>query len=137
MLKTAHIPNTPMKILLEPYYFNLYGLTVKIPSGYAFDGLSIPRLLQWIVNMNETQNTETALAHDFLYSKLSGICDKYEADWYLRDNIKTSKIKSTIIFLWVYYFWGSSYKTDTNYKKYEKEIQEARRELWFDISLTD
>ena len=136
MLKTGWIPNTPMKILLEPYYFNLYGNTIKIPAWYAYDWLSIPRPLQWLVDMNETQNQEAGLSHDFLYSKLSGICSKHKSDYYLRDNVKTSEKKSTIIFLWVYYFWDSSYKTDTNYKKYEKQIKEMREELWFNISLT-
>ena len=131
MLKTAYVPWTPMKIILEPYYFDFFGQCVKIPAGYAFDGLSIPRELQWLVNMNETQNQEAGLEHDFLYSKLSEkISSKIDSDYHLRYRVKCSKFRATIIFLWVDYFWKSSYRTDSNYIKYEKEIKNLRKKLW-------
>lgn len=88
-MQAIFIQNTPMKMLLDDYKFLFGKVYVIIPKGYAFDGLSIPQVFQWIVNMNETQNIEAGLEHDYLYSELAkDICDKIEADEHLENRVK-------------------------------------------------
>lgn len=73
-MKAYFIEKSPMKILLEDvkYYPEEFSLETQIiPKGYAYDGLSIPRAFQWIVNMNLTQNIKAGLFHDFEFSQLT------------------------------------------------------------------
>ena len=127
-MKTYSIEHTPMKILLEPEYFSWRWKTYKIPAWYAFDGLSIPQVFQGIVNMNDTDKIKAWLDHDWLYSDVSQTwITRYEADMKLDDDIWWHEWK--IMFLWVRIWWLFSYKQDRNYKKYKKEIEEAREKL--------
>jgi len=50
------IYNSPMKILVKDYQYIYKGKIIVIKAGYAFDGLSIPRPCQWLVDMNGTEN---------------------------------------------------------------------------------
>lgn len=131
MLKTAFIPNTPIKIVLEDYYLTYNGIAYKIPAWYAFDWLSIPRVFQWVVDMNMTDNIAIGCLHDYFYSQLSGknkrfsdevllnMLGEYNAWW-----------RCCIVYLWVHFFGFTAYRKDSNYDKYRFEIHEARKQLW-------
>lgn len=136
-MKTYFIPNTPMKILLEEveYFKSPFSFErVVIPKSYCFDGLSIPRYLQWLVDMNKTKNILAWLIHDYEFSEISDIWFM-EANKRLRRNLDCTFIAKWIIWGWVSTFWWFSYKKDSNYKLYKKEIQKARIKLNL-ISLT-
>jgi len=135
-MKVVFIENTPMKILLEPYYFSINGKSYKIPQWYAFDGLSIPRPCQWLVDMNDTENIEAGLEHDFWYSKISGIQKEIIDKHLLQRTRRNNGKRAVLVYLWVYFFGFLSYQKDSNYKKYEKEIKQKREELWFTISIS-
>lgn len=136
-MKAWFIPNTPMKILLEEHKFMFRGVMVVIPQGYAFDGLSIPQWLQWVVDMNQSGNIEAGLHHDFFYSKLAKyICTRKESDQNLKLELKAGKISKNIVYAGVRVFGKSSYQKDSNYLKYKKEIKEYREKMWMRISIS-
>lgn len=126
-METYSIPNTPMKILLNPVYFEWGKVLHKIPEWYAFDWLSIPSIFQGIVDMNQTNNIKAWLIHDWMYSDLcqlditrklsdKDICDRI----WLPSNI--------LIYIWLRLFWWLSWRKDSNYRKYKEEIIQARLE---------
>jgi len=129
-MKTYSIQHTPMKILLDPIYFEYNGVTEKIPAGYAFDWLSIPQIFQNVVNMNSTNNTLASLYHDFFYSL---VCDipitRKKADKRLKSDIKT--IGRWLVYIWVRLVGWRSWKQDRNYKKYKIQIDKARKQLFY------
>lgn len=129
-MKTSSISKTPIKLLLEDYTFFLDWEMVVIPQWYAFDGLSIPRPCQWLVDMNETDNLEAGLEHDYCYSLVSWISKK-EWDKHLYRAIEKNNgmIRAFLVWLWVYLFWFMAYQKDSNYKKYKKEIIEHKQRI--------
>lgn len=136
-MKVEFIPNTPMKILLEEHRFMFGKIMVIIPQGYAFDWLSIPQWLQWVVDMNETENTEAGLHHDFFYSKIGKyICTRKESDQNLKLELKAGKVSKNIVYAGVRVFGKNSYQKDSNYLKYKKEIKAYREALGFRISIS-
>jgi len=136
-MKLWLVPNTPIKILLEDYYFNYEGIVVKIPRWYAFDWLSIPNYLQWIVNMNESDNITDWLIHDFCYSLISPrFITRQWADALLFHRLKDTnkKWRAILIYIWVFYFGCFSWKKDYNYKKYKTLINKERKRLWIKLN---
>lgn len=133
-MKTQSIDYTPMKVLIEPIYFDYKGVTYKIPAWYVYDWLSIPQAFQWVVDMNQTENERYWLIHDWFYSQVCDIpISRKEADIELKDSIKW--ISGYIIYIWVR-IWGKySWKKDRNYVKYKQQIEQTRKELWLN-SLT-
>lgn len=132
-MKAHFIDYSPMKILLEDeeYFLEEFSMEQRvIPKSYAYDWLSIPRVFQWLVNMNLTQNIRAWLIHDFEYSQLSEVSFR-EANRRLRENLDCTFLSKWIIWLWVTLFGTLSYKRDSNYNKYKKQITNARKELWF------
>jgi hypothetical protein len=131
-LKISFVKNTPMKIVLENFYFDYYGKTLKIPRWYAFDWLSIPRPMQWVVDMNQSNNIISWLIHDYLYSKISWVENRRKIDSHFYYNIRYQNppVKSALVFIGVYYFGGFSFKKDYNYNKYKKEIISVKKDLW-------
>lgn len=130
-MKAYFIDNSPMKILLEDikYYPEEFSLETQIiQKGYSYDGLSIPRVFQWLVNMNLTQNIKAGLIHDFEFSQLTDTSFR-EANVRLRKNLDCSFISRWIVWLWVSTFGYFSFERDSNYKRYKKQIQKAREEL--------
>jgi len=136
-MKIELVENSPMKVLLEDYYFEYQGKTVKIPMWYAFDGLSIPRPLQWLVDMNYTENIKAWVEHDFLYSKLSEhISNRDGSDAHLYRNVKASKTRAVLVYLGVYFFGKPSYRTDSNFEIYKKQIQSYREAMGIGKSIS-
>jgi len=131
-LKVSFVPHSPMKIVLEDYYFDYYGNTLKIPRWYAFDWLSIPRILQNLVDMNQSNNIMSWAIHDYLYSQISPIQDRRQIDSHFYYNIRyiNSPFRSALVFIGVYFFGGFSFKKDYNYVKYKKQITSFRKDLW-------
>ena len=127
-MKTYAIKHTPMKVLLEPIYFEYNGVTEKIPAGYAFDGLSIPQIFQNVVNMNSTNNTLASLYHDYFFSL---VCDipitRKQADMRLLNDIEG--LGRYLIYIGVRLGGWYSWKQDRNYKKYKIQIDKARKQL--------
>lgn len=134
MIKVALIPNTPMKIVLEDYYFQYEGRTHKIPTWFAYDGASIPRFVNFLADRNHNDITIQGAIHDFLYSKASNLYWRYKMDRHMKENIDW--FSQYPIYLWIRSLWWNSYKEDRNYHKYHKEIKEARKDLWFNLSIT-
>ena len=128
-MKTYAIKHTPMKVLLEPIYFEYNGVTEKIPAGYAFDGLSIPQIFQNVVNMNSTDNTLASLYHDYFFSL---VCDipitRKQADMRLLNDIEG--LGRYLIYIGVRLGGWYSWKQDRNYKKYKIQIDKAREQLF-------
>ena len=128
-MKTYAIKHTPMKVLLEPIYFEYNGVTEKIPAGYAFDGLSIPQIFQNVVNMNSTNNTLASLYHDYFFSL---VCDipitRKQADMRLLNDIEG--LGRYLIYIGVRLGGWYSWKQDRNYKKYKIQIDKAREQLF-------
>lgn len=127
-MESYSVPNTPMKILTQPFYFEYDGKTEKIPAWYAYDWLSIPQLFQNVVDMNESNNVVAWLIHDYLYSLACHIIvTRKDADCKLFNDV--DGYGKYAVYIWVRAWWWYSWKKDSNYKKYKKEIEEARRLL--------
>lgn len=137
-MKSDFIPNTPMKILLEEHRFFLREwVMVVIPVGFAYDGPSIPQAMQWVIDMNHTENIKAGLEHDFLYSILAKyICNRKEADQHFKKTVHGNVISKKLVYAWVRGFGWRSYHKDSNYKKYEKEIKEFREKMWMRLSIS-
>lgn len=129
IMRLETIPNTPMKILLEPVYFEFQGQTLKIPVGFAFDWASIPQILNWIIPPNDTNHLQYWLEHDYLYSEVCIECqDRQDADIHYVKDMKPTLLQ-WIIYTWVR-FWGwLSWKKDVNYKKYKITIWKHRDKI--------
>ena len=128
-MKTYSIQHTPMKILLEPIYFQYNGVTEKIPAGYAFDWLSIPQIFQNVVNMNSTNNTLASLYHDYFYSLVCNVpITRKKADMRLLNDIEG--LGRYLIYIGVRLGGWYSWKKDRNYKKYKIQIDKARKQLF-------
>jgi hypothetical protein len=56
-------------VLLNEFEFENFGIKVKIPAGFVFDGASIPRLL-WVTagSPYQPQYIGPALIHDYIYT---------------------------------------------------------------------
>ena len=128
-MKTYAIKHTPMKVLLEPIYFEYNGVTEKIPAGYAFDGLSIPQIFQNVVNMNSTDNTLASLYHDYFFSLVCYVpITRKEADMRLLNDVEG--LGRYLIYIGVRLGGWYSWKKDRNYKKYKIQIDKARKQLF-------
>lgn len=131
-MKAYFIDNSPMKILLEDvkYFPDEFSLDTKIiPKSYAYDGLSIPRVFQWLVDMNLTQNIKAGLIHDYEFSQLTEVSFR-DANARLRRNLDCSLISRWIVWGGVTIFGHFSYHRDSNYRKYKDKITRARESLW-------
>lgn len=118
------IKDCPMKILLEPIYFEINWRVYKIPEWYAFDWLSIPQYFQGIVNMNQTNNTIVACFHDYTYSRIHNHpITRKESDRKLKKDI--AWFSRHFIYIWIRVWWYFSWKKDTNYHKYKKQIDDT------------
>ena len=127
-MKAEFIRHTPMKLLIEPYYFDYKWEKLKIPSGFAFDGASIPRIFSFLLKPNDTDSTIAGLEHDFLYSKISWAIDRKDADLFFI--LKLSPLLTRIFaYIWVRAFGWYSFKKDRNYKTYKVQIEKARKRL--------
>ena len=136
-MKVWFVPNTPMKILLEPHYYEYEGETIKIEAWYAFDGLSIPRPFQWVVNMKSTKNIKAWLEHDHLYSKLmEGKSSRKGSDIHLKKWVEAGFIRSRMVYRGVRMFWWGSYRKDSNYVTYQERIVAYRKYLWLKKSIS-
>jgi len=62
--------------LLQP--FTLHGITV--PSGYIFNGSSVPRLLWWLYPPSYAPAWEASCIHDYCYSHHYPQITKHDAD---------------------------------------------------------
>jgi hypothetical protein len=59
------------------------GIIVRIPSGFEWDGASIPKFAQWIIGKPMGKYALAALLHDWFYSSLVlGSKGRKEADEY-------------------------------------------------------
>ena len=133
-MKVHYIKHTPMKILLEPVYFQYFWKTLRIPSGFCFDGASVPSFLSWIFPINSSDYLQWALEHDFLYSQICSENNRRLADKHYVAKMKPFFRKKIVYFvLWL--FGKFSYKEDDNYNRYAYAIQQIRADLWFNTHL--
>jgi hypothetical protein len=89
---------------------NYEGIT--IPSGFSWDGISIPKAITFIIPRWGEANM-AALVHDFLYSTESVHSNRKEADNILYDTLKELGVpwwKAYVIYISVRVFGKSSYK---------------------------
>ncbi len=134
-MKLVTIKGTPMKMLLEPEYFRYWWQTIKIPAWFSFDGLSIPRLMQWLVDMNSSDNIIAWLIHDWFYSFLSWKeVSRFDSDFDLYERLDFPP--NVLVFIWLRLWWWVAWKKDKNYKKYKKQIERARIENWLDKNIS-
>lgn len=126
-MKTYHIEHTPMKILLQDYSFDYFGVNMNIKKWFCFDGASVPRLLSFIFKPNDTDTLIAAMIHDYLYSKLSWVINRKESDIYFMWKLPWIFTR-LFAYIWVRLWGWLSFKKDTNYKKY-KEIIKIYREV--------
>lgn len=125
-MKAEFIPHTPMKLLLEPHYFDFNNSKLKIPSGFAFDGASIPRIFSFLLKPNDTDSLIAWLEHDFLYSNISWEVKRKDAD--ILFMLKLSPLLTRLfVYIWVRTWGWYSFKRDRNYQKYKIQIEKARK----------
>lgn len=129
MLKTTYIEDTPMKMLLEDYSFEYYGELITIPMFFCFDGASYPRYVSFLFKPNDNRTLEQGLRHDWLYSELSKETDRKRADKFFASGL--SPLLTRVFGYYGVRLWGRfSWKKDSNYKAYKKQITDFKDEFY-------
>lgn len=125
------IENTPLRVTLEPVYFQSIKITttrtsdtytLKVPPFFFYDSASIPRIIKFL---DDNTHEQAYLIHDFLYSKLSDtqgvVFTRKQADLQLFNDL--CGWERYIIYAWVRLFGWYSWKKDYNYNKYKTQIE--------------
>ena len=86
-------------VVVEPFYFESFGVSIKIDKGYIFDGASIPRIAKSMISGSfDPEYVGPALIHDYLYTYK---CDRNfpvsraKADLVFKDCLRLNKVSTT------------------------------------------
>lgn len=97
--------------LVTPIRFEFKGETYEIPSGFASDGMSVPRFFWRVLSPKlDFKTLIPSLIHDYMYTYHIGT--RKEADEYYYDNLIANgfgKIKSSLVYWGVRIGGGSHY----------------------------
>lgn len=101
-------------ILLESVFYNINGIKILVPSGFQYDGASIPWWARPLIGSKFHPDFQKAAApHDYIYRKSMG---KLMGDYLFNEILLlyNKKWKATVMFLAVYLF---GWKVYNNYRK--------------------
>lgn len=94
------IPGGRFKTVGIHHFWHSYHGEVVVPSGFVFDGASVPKMLRWFEDKCDRDIFIPSLLHDYLYKTHDR--DRETADVWLRDNCEACGMppaKAQIIYL--------------------------------------
>jgi hypothetical protein len=80
---------------------------IVVPAGYRTDLASVPRMARMIVNPAHPQIRRSAVVHDYIYSDLTEMFTRAEADSLFRASLLEDGMSSHLAWLvWMAVRWG-------------------------------
>jgi len=101
------IVTQPMRYYLGEYDSNEW---IDVPVWFEFDGASVPKLLRVFIERIEPRTLASACIHDYLYTYK--LYKRWKCDKIFLESLLIAwngKIKSYIMYIWVYLFWRIRY----------------------------